>query len=48
MDPEKKRRRDERRRRHQEWLENDPLNRRLRAAIERYRALAEAKRRDSS
>lgn len=44
MDPEKRKRIE---RRHAEWVRNDPLNQRLRAAIERYRALA-AERRASS
>jgi hypothetical protein len=35
-------------RRHQEWLRNDPLNKRLRAAIEHYRALGAERRAESS
>lgn len=35
MDPEKRKRN---RRRHQEWLENDPLNRKLRERIAHHRA----------
>ncbi len=45
MDPEKKRKRKER---YQRWLREDPLNRQLRAAIERYRKLAEERRRATS
>lgn len=50
MDPEKRKRR---RQRHEEWLENDPLNRRLRQRIreldERIAARrAQAERRENS
>ena len=45
MDPEKRKRKREE---HRRWLENDPLNRRLREAIERYRRLSEEKRRRAS
>lgn len=45
MDPKKKKKIEQR---HQDWLRNDPLNQRLRAAIERYRLLEEAARRERS
>ena len=44
MDPKKKRKREQ----HERWLREDPLNKRLRAAIERYRKLAEQRRRATS
>ncbi len=44
MDPKKRKRIDER---HAEWLRTDPLNQRLRAAIERYKALAGERRASS-
>lgn len=41
MDPKKRKRID---RSHEAWLRDDPLNKRLRAMIERYRVLSEARR----
>ena len=45
MDPKKRKKIE---RRHQEWLRNDPLNKRLRAAIEHYRSLSAERRQESS
>jgi DNA/RNA endonuclease G (NUC1) len=45
MDPKKRKKIE---RRHREWLRDDPLNKRLRAAIEHYRALAAERRQESS